>query len=178
MQSFFNIFDSVVDDNYFVVFLFHLCAYRYDSFITDTDAVLYGILDYRLNRQGRYAEGIVIYVISHTDIMKAYHFNICVYFCMLQFLLYRYQIRLAERINILPQVHPELLGSVKGFFGVDAAKHLNGGKCVIQEMGLYLRHHYLYSLLRHKSTLMLTDKPQVQPYIIEQASAGNGYREI
>ena len=41
-----------------------------------------------------------------------------------------------------------------------------------------LCHHYLYSLLRHKSTLMLTDKPQVKPYIIEQASADNGYSKI
>ena len=142
--------------------------------LPDSDPVADGVLHQGLHREGGKVKVRVPDVVLHLDGGKAQHLDLGVNLGMLQFLLEGDQLGLVQGVQILPQVGAEGGDGVKGLLRVGEAQALDGHQGVVEEVGLDLAHHNADALLGHQVPLVLPDKLQVKPDIIEYTAAHHG----
>ena len=117
------------------------------AFRCSSDPVADRVFHHGLNSQCRQKEVLVVDFIVHMDIGESLHFDLGLYQSVIQFLSEGNQIFFIQRINVLSQIGCEFLCNGGCFFGILQAKCLDGGKSIIEEVGLNLRKHDLDSLL-------------------------------
>ena len=146
-----------------------LFAYPYSV----ADRILY----YRLHRQCRDSEILILQISLDSDIRKPHHLYIRIIERMLHLLVEGYSYVLLKRIDILPQILSEFACYLCGLLRISAAQSLHSGKSIEQEVRLHLAHHYLQALLSLQVFFVLSRELKVQPDIREQAAYNDRDRQ-
>ena len=85
----------------------------YQSVFSDPHAVTDRILNERLDSERRQLEIIVLNIISHLDRRKSYHLDLRIHSGMFKLLGKWNEIRLVERVYILPEIHSEFFKCIR-----------------------------------------------------------------